>query len=113
MPEAPVPILGEFEQIVLLAILRLDDHAYGVTIRKEIRECTGRNPAPGALYNTLDRLEEKRMVQSRMGDPSPRRGGRAKRLFTATAKGIESVAYAQRGYRKLMEHLTLPGVAHA
>jgi DNA-binding PadR family transcriptional regulator len=106
-------ILGEFEQVVLLAILRLEDQGYGVTIRKEIRECTGRNAAPGALYNTLDRLEEKGMVRSRMGDPSPQRGGRAKRLFTVTAKGIEAVAHAQRGFQKLMQHLTLPGVAHA
>ena len=53
------------------------------------------------------------MVQSRMGDPSPQRGGRAKRLFTVTPKGIEAVAHAQRGYQKLMERLTLPGVAHA
>jgi DNA-binding PadR family transcriptional regulator len=113
MSGTQIPIPGEFEQIVLLAILRLDDNAYGVTIRKEIRECTGRNPAPGALYNTLDRLEEKGMVQSRMGDPSPQRGGRAKRIFTASAAGIEAVAHAQRGYQKLMQHLTLPGVVHA
>jgi len=113
MARAQNTILGEFEQVVLLAILRLADNAYGVTIRKEIRECTGRNPAPGALYNTLERLEEKSMLQSRMGDPSPQRGGRAKRLFTATPKGIEAVARAQRGYQKLMERFTLPGVAHA
>ena len=52
-------------------------------------------------------------VQSRMGDPSPQRGGRAKRIFTASAAGIEAVAHAQRGYQKLMQHLTLPGVVHA
>ena len=113
MVAAKVPILGEFEQVVLLAILRLGDNAYGVTIRKEIRECTGRIAAPGALYNTLDRLEEKGMVRSRMGDPTPQRGGRAKRLFEATPSGIEAVAKAQRGYQKLMQHLTLPGVVHA
>jgi len=106
-------ILGEFEQVVVLAVLRLDDNAYGVTIRKEIRECTGRNVAPGALYNTLDRLEEKGMVRSKMGDPSPQRGGRAKRLFSVTASGVEAVARAQRGYQKLMVSLALPGVAHA
>jgi DNA-binding PadR family transcriptional regulator len=113
MFKAPVAIPGEFEQVVLLAILRLDDNAYGVTIRKEIRECTGRNAAPGALYNTLDRLEEKGMVQSRMGDSSPERGGRAKRLFTVTSQGIEAVSNAQRGYRRLMDRLALPGVACA
>ena len=105
--------LGEFEQIVLLAILRLDDNAYGVTIRKVIHECTDRNPAPGALYNTLDRLEEKGMVTSRFGDPTAARGGRAKRLFSVTASGLASVARAQQSYQRLMKHLTLPGVVHA
>lgn len=113
MTRNQIAIRGEFEELVLLAILRLEDNAYGVTIRKEIRESSGRNPAPGALYNTLDRLEEKGMVRSRMGDPSPERGDRAKRLFTATPTGIEAVAQAQRGHRKLMHRLTLPGVAHA
>ncbi len=59
--------LGEFEQIVLLAILRLGEEAYGVSIRAEIAACTGREPAPGALYTTLDRMEEKGLVCSRMG----------------------------------------------
>jgi hypothetical protein len=58
------PLLGEFEQIVLLAILRLDDSAYGVTIRDEIAACTDRDPSPGALYTTLDRMEEKGLVTS-------------------------------------------------
>ena len=61
--------LGEFEQVVLLAILRLGDRAYGVTIREEIRNCTNREPTPGALYTTLDRMEEKGLVKSRLGDP--------------------------------------------
>jgi len=113
MPRPNVVALGEFEQVVLLAILRLDDNAYGVTIRKEIRECTDRTPAPGALYNTLDRLESKGMVTSRLGDPSPQRGGRAKRLFCVTANGIEAVARAQRDYQRLMKHIKLPGVVHA
>jgi PadR family transcriptional regulator, regulatory protein PadR len=113
MPRPQAPPLGEFEQIVLLAILRLEHNAYGVTIRKEIRECAGRNPAPGALYNTLDRLEEKGMLKSHLGDPTPQRGGRAKRLFSVTGKGVEAVARAQRAYRKLLSGLTLPGVAHA
>jgi PadR family transcriptional regulator PadR len=56
--------LGEFEQIVLLAILRLGDNAYGVTISAEITACTGRVPAPGALYTTLDRLEDKGLLNS-------------------------------------------------
>ena len=63
--------LGGFEQIVLLAILRLGENGYGVTISAEIAACTGRSPSSGALYTTLDRLEEKGLVQSRLGDPTP------------------------------------------
>ncbi len=106
-------VLGEFEQIVLLAILRLDENAYGVTIRAEIRECTGREVAPGALYTTLDRLEEKGLVTSRMGDPTPERGGRAKRFFAVSATGVQAVAQAQQGFRRLLMGLQLPGVANA
>lgn len=105
--------LGEFEQIVLLAILRLSDNAYGVTIREEIGTCTGRAPSPGALYTTLDRLEEKGLLSSRTGDPTPQRGGRAKRFFTVSATGVKAVAQAQRRYQKLLEGFPLPGVACA
>jgi PadR family transcriptional regulator PadR len=101
--------LGEFEQIVLLAILRLDENAYGVTIRDEITACTEREPAPGALYTTLDRMEEKGLVQSRMGDPTSLRGGRAKRYFTVTKKGRVAVARAQRCYQNLLQGLGLLG----
>jgi len=86
MPRAQT--LGEFEQIVLLAILRLGEKAYGVTIREEIMARTGREPSPGALYVTLDRLEEKGLVRSQFGDPTPQRGGRAKRFFSVSAKGV-------------------------
>ena len=109
---APVT-LGEFEQIVLLAILRLKDTAYAVTLRAEIEACTNRTASPGALYTTLDRLEEKGLVTSRYGDPTPQRGGRAKRFFTVTAKGVDAVARAQRAYQRLLVGLKLPGVAHA
>jgi len=105
--------LGEFEQIVLLAILRLDDNAYGVSIKSEIAICTGRKPAPGALYTTLDRLEEKSLVESWAGDPTPLRGGRSKRYFKVTPKGIEAVTAAQRNFQRLLKGLKLPGVSHA
>src|SRR5262252_4169745 len=108
-----VPLLGEFEQIVLLAILRLEDSAYGVSIRDEIAARTDRDPAPGALYTTLDRLETKKLVASRYADPTPERGGRSKRYFTVTAAGIKAVAAAQRSYQRLLEGLVLPGVARA
>lgn len=105
--------LGDFEQIVLLAILRLGDTAYGVTIRHEIKACTGREVSPGALFTTLDRLEGKGMVTSRFGDPTPERGGRAKRYFRVSAQGIGAVASAQRAYQQLIQGLKLPGVQHA
>src|SRR5215467_1249570 len=107
------PLLGEFEQIVLLAILRLDDGAYGVTIRDEIAACTDRDPSPGALYTTLDRMEEKGLVTSRFGQPTPERGGRAKRYFRVTAKGEAAVASAQRAYQRLLKGLKLRGVTNA
>jgi PadR family transcriptional regulator PadR len=105
--------LGEFEQLVLLAILRLDDKAYGVSIRTEITERTGREIAPGALYTTLDRLEEKGMLSSRLGDPTPERGGRSKRFYRVTTKGIQTVTQAQLAFRSLLEGLPLPGVSNA
>ena len=105
--------LGEFEQVVLLAILRVGDEAYGVAISREIARCTGRDPAPGALYTTLDRLEEKRLVRSRYGDPTAKRGGRAKRYFAVTEDGVRAVARAQRGYQRLLKGLVLPGLSRA
>jgi PadR family transcriptional regulator PadR len=107
------PSLGEFEQMVLLAILRVGKEAYGVSIRSEIQNRAGRNPSSGALYTTLDRLEEKGLLNSRMGDPSPQRGGRAKRFFDVTPAGIQAVARAQRSYKNLMSGLRLPGLHHA
>jgi PadR family transcriptional regulator len=106
------PNLGEFEQIALLAILRLKD-AYGVSIRAEIAARTGREPTRGALYTTLDRLEEKGLVKSRMGDPTPIRGGRAKRYYAVTGAGIKAIAQAQRAYRQMLEGLEIPGVQNA
>ena len=105
--------LGEFEQIVLLAILRTGEEAYGVTIGAEIRTQTGRVPAPGALYTTLDRLEDKGLLSSAMGDPTPQRGGRATRFFTVTGKGMKALTQAQRSYQNLMKGLQLPGLENA
>ncbi|MGJ5820643.1 PadR family transcriptional regulator [Paludibaculum fermentans] len=107
--QSPAP-LGEFEQVVLLAILRLQQNAYGVTIRAEIAACTGREPSPGAIYITLDRLEEKGLATSRFGEPTPQRGGRSKRYFTVTAVGVEAVTSAQRAYQRLLKGLKLSEV---
>ena len=105
--------LGEFEQIVLLAILRLGDGAYGVAVRTEIAEHTGRTVTPGALYTTLDRLEDKGFVTSRLGDPTPERGGRAKRYYAVSGAGLEAVQRAQQAYQSLLEGLELLGGNHA
>ena len=101
--------LGEFEQIVLLAILRLKGNAYGVSIRSEISTRTGRNTTPGALYTTLDRLEEKGFVKSRIGEATPERGGRAKRYYTVSASGVKAITRSQRAYRRLLDGLEIPG----
>jgi DNA-binding PadR family transcriptional regulator len=105
--------LGEFEQIVLLAILRLEDDAYGVSVRAEISQRTGRDIAPGALYTTLERLETKGLLKSRVGDPTPERGGRAKRYYRVSGAGIKAIARAERAFRRLLEGLTIPGSANA
>ena len=103
--------LGELEQLILLAILRLRDDAYGVTIRAELAERAGRTVAPGALYTTLERLEIKGLIVSRMSDPTPQRGGRAKRHVTVTAEGMEALTRSVQAYQGLLDGLKL-GRAH-
>src|ERR1700683_2059922 len=83
--------LGEFEHIIVLALLRLEDRAYGVTVRQEIEFRIQREVSIGAVYATLDRLETKGYVKSHHGDPTPERGGRSKRFFRVTAKGMAAV----------------------
>jgi len=80
--------LGEFELMVLLAVIRLDADAYGVTISREIEQRSGRAVSLGGVYAALDRMEERGLVTSRLGDPTAARGGRAKRFFRATSDGI-------------------------
>ena len=110
--KASIP-LGEFEQVVLLAILRLEDSAYGVTIRSEIASCTGRVPAPGALYTALDRMEDKGVVRSWLGEATAQRGGRPKRYFAVTKAGRGALINAQRAYQNLLDGLDLLGGANA
>jgi PadR family transcriptional regulator PadR len=85
--------LGEFEELILLAILRLGDDAYGMRIRHEI-QAAGRSASLGAVYTTLDRLEEKRYVSSWVGDSSPERGGRAKKHFKVDGAGLNALRQA-------------------
>jgi DNA-binding PadR family transcriptional regulator len=88
--------LGGFELLVLLALIRLHDEAYGVPIAAAIEETSGREVALGSVYITLERLARKGLVSSRLGDPTPERGGRAKRYFRITAKGLREVRQARR-----------------
>lgn len=84
-----------------------------MTIRRELAERAGREVAPGALYTTLDRLEDKGLVESRLGDPTAERGGRAKRYYSVTTNGFRAIAAAQRAVRNLMEGLNILGDAIA
>jgi PadR family transcriptional regulator, regulatory protein PadR len=95
--------LGEFEHIVVLALLRLADQAYGVTVRQEIELRTNREVSIGAVYATLDRLEAKGYVKSHRGDPTPERGGRSKRFFRVTAKGIAAVNRTHGALERMTE----------
>jgi DNA-binding PadR family transcriptional regulator len=85
-------MLGEFEYLLLTAAARLGEEAYGAAIRKEIEDATGRPCSIGALYTTLDRLEAKGFVHTKMGDPTPQRGGRPKRMVQVTALGNQAAA---------------------
>jgi PadR family transcriptional regulator, regulatory protein PadR len=80
-------MLGEFEYLLLTAAVRLGEDAYGAAIRREIENSTGRHCSIGALYTTLDRLEAKGLIETRMGDATPQRGGRRKRMVHVTPKG--------------------------
>ena len=84
--------LGEFEYLILTAAARLHEDAYGAAIRREVEDATGRSCSIGALYTTLDRLEQKGLIRTRMGDPTPERGGRPKRMVRVTAAGTRAAA---------------------
>jgi DNA-binding PadR family transcriptional regulator len=86
--------VGEFEQLVLLALMRLGPDAYGATVRREIETRAGREVSIGAVYTTLERLEQKGLVRSRIGDPTPERGGRRRRHFELQPLGTRSLREA-------------------
>ncbi|HUH07754.1 MAG TPA: helix-turn-helix transcriptional regulator [Egibacteraceae bacterium] len=93
------PTIGDFEQLILMALIRLGSDAYGVTIRAEIESRTGRAISPGALYTALDRLETRGLVSSRLGDPTPERGGKRKRLYTVQPAGERAIARVYESLR--------------
>jgi len=88
--------LGGFELLVLLALIRLDQEAYGVPIAAAIEESSGREVALGSVYITLERLQRKGLVSSRLGEPTAERGGRAKTYFRITARGLREVRQARQ-----------------
>src|SRR5262245_9855272 len=97
--------LGEFEQMVLLAVLRLGDDAYAVTIRQEIEDRTGRAVSRGAIYITLDRLEKKGYLVSRLADATAERGGRSKRYYEVQPVGAVALRESWSAIRKMWEGL--------
>ncbi len=97
--------LGNFELMVMLALSRLREDAYGVPISREIEERTGREVALGSVYATLERLEEKGLVSSELGEPTAERGGRAKRYFRLTAQGLREIRETQRALKQLWHGL--------
>jgi DNA-binding PadR family transcriptional regulator len=99
--------LGEFEQLVLLAVVRLDDNAYGATIRGELLERAGRDVSPGAIFTTLERLEARGLVTSRYGEPTPERGGRRKRYYSLRPEGRRALADSLDTIRRMARGLRL------
>ena len=97
--------LGELEQIVLLAVLRLGDAAYAVPILEQIEEQTGRQLARGALYTALDRLETKGCLRSRVGEPLPERGGRSRRYFSVTPAAVRALKQSKHALMRLWHGL--------
>ena len=93
--------LGEMELMVLLAVVRLGDEAYGVPISKELLILAGREVALGSIYAALERLEEKGFVSSLLGEPTPERGGRAKRYFKVTPTGLRTLKMTRAALTKL------------
>ncbi|MGD2067853.1 MAG: PadR family transcriptional regulator [Gemmatimonadota bacterium] len=98
--------LGELEQSILFALLDLeDDEAYGVTVREAIQRRTGRSVSSGAVYTGLDRLREQGLVSSWVGDPTPERGGRRKRLYRLEPEGLEALDRSVRVFRAISDGL--------
>ena len=100
-------MLGELEQIVMLATLRLNGEGYGVSIHEAVQKSTGRDLTIGTIHKTLMRLEAKGFVASRMGEASPRRGGRAKRHYELTPAGLKLLRASMRALRRMAAGLAV------
>jgi PadR family transcriptional regulator PadR len=101
--------LPEFEQLVLLALVRLGKEGYGMTVRRELEATSGRSVTIGSVYATLERLEAKGHVTSRHGEPDPVRGGRARRYFTPTPEGLVALARARAVMERMWDGVTIDG----
>ena len=97
-------LLGHFEQRLILVLASLDDDATGLTLADDLERRTGKRPSPGAVYTALDRLESRGLVRSRLGDPLPQRGGKARRHYKLTASGRAAARDV---------HATLAGLARS
>lgn len=93
--------LGEFELLLLLALLQAKDEIYGVQIRALIEERTGRTVSPGAIYTALDRLERRKLVSSRLGDPTAQRGGKRKRYYRIESAGATLLRQSQQALARM------------
>jgi DNA-binding PadR family transcriptional regulator len=91
----PLDSIGRFQQLVMLAALRLGEDAYGARIQEELERVAGRSVAISSIYVTMERLEKKDLVRSWLGDPTPVRGGRAKRFYQLTEAGVRTLAEAR------------------
>jgi PadR family transcriptional regulator PadR len=100
-----IPALGEFEQLVLLAIVRLGPDAYGATIRREIEARTARRLSISGVYTTLERLEQKGCLRSWIGEPTPERGGRRRKHFSLQPFGARALKNAYRDFSGMVSGL--------
>lgn len=100
-------LLGSLEELVLLGLARAGEDAYGMTVRRELTEWAGHEVSIGAVYSTLDRLEAKGLVSSRLADPEPGRGGHPRRYFELTPEGARAVHRARSLRDRLWEDLDL------
>ena len=97
--------LGDFEQLVLLGVLRLADEAYGACIRQEIHARSGRDVSINAVYTTLDRLEAKGLLRSWVGEPTAQRGGRRRKFYAVTPSGVAAMRHAYQALQSMADGL--------
>jgi PadR family transcriptional regulator PadR len=103
--KAREPALGDFEQLILLAVMRLEDDAYGAAIRQEIHTRSGRDVSINAVYTTLDRLESKGFLRSWVGEPTPQRGGRRRKFYALRPSGVAALRQAYRAFTAMADGL--------